>query len=196
MAKPNDYPGSEIIGSLCARPGGNVNFWTSLCDQVTEPCDLNGQLKVEVKYKVTLSDSFHVKEEKAMMLVIEETLCYELKTLGSKHNIFLPSILQFAWHKVLNVYGNGNQTVIATAKMRKDTRSPLQSPHHALPVIVDHQEQQSQCCIKSISSIEAKIIHMLNNGDYVDLCQSKRGLFDSLFVVADNDISGQELHFR
>jgi N-(5-amino-5-carboxypentanoyl)-L-cysteinyl-D-valine synthase len=36
---------------------------------------------------------------------------------------------------------------------------------------------------------------MLNNGDHVDLCQSKRGLFDSLFVVADNEISGQELHF-
>jgi len=40
-------------------------------------------LKEEVKYKVTLSDSFHVKEEKAMMLVIEETLL-RTENIGAK----------------------------------------------------------------------------------------------------------------
>ncbi|KAF8533903.1 hypothetical protein BDD12DRAFT_809796 [Trichophaea hybrida] len=80
-------------------------FWTKLCDQNTEHCDLNGLLKDQGKYKVSLSDYLHVNEAKQRTLAIDGErgwkayLLYMKRLVGSKDVVFsgrdlLPSLMQ------------------------------------------------------------------------------------------------------
>ncbi|CAF2107000.1 unnamed protein product [Rotaria magnacalcarata] len=143
----------------------NIDYWENEINKIEERCDFTGLLKQESKNKVVLNQYDHVKQQKESKLLIGDNLYRNLKKSCRNNGLTLSSMLQFAWHKVLNVYGNSNQTVTGTTVSGRDL--PIDNIEtsvglfiNTLPLIVNHNVDNS--IIDAIKNIQDKMNEMIN----------------------------------
>ncbi|CAF3932082.1 unnamed protein product, partial [Rotaria magnacalcarata] len=170
----------------------NIDYWENEINKIEERCDFTGLLKQESKNKVVLNQYDHVKQQKESKLLIGDNLYRNLKKSCRNNGLTLSSMLQFAWHKVLNVYGNSNQTVTGTTVSGRDL--PIDNIEtsvglfiNTLPLIVNHTVDNS--IIDAIKNIQDKMNEMINRSN-VDFSQLTKGklkhdLFDCLFAYGN-----------
>ncbi|CAF4039914.1 unnamed protein product [Rotaria sp. Silwood2] len=167
----------------------NTEYWENEINKIEERCDLNGLLKEEYKNKVILNEYDHVKQPKARTLLIKDNLYRNLRNICRKNGFTLSSILQFVWHKILNVYGNSNQTIIGTIVSGRnlpidDIETSVGLFINTLPLIVNHHSDGS--IIHAIENIQDTMNEMIgrSNVTFSELSKGKikHTLFDCLFV--------------
>ena len=183
----------------------NKNYWDKYISQIEERSNLSGLLSNDSRRKnLKISEYKHIIDPQEELLIIKDSLYNNLKKLNQKEGVTLNAILQYVWHKTLNIYGNSNQTIVGTTVSGRniainDIESSVGLYINTLPLIVDHQSQRSNSIIESIKSIQNDI-NEINSRSSVSLAKlQKRGyrLFDSLFIYENYpDPKNEELQNR
>ncbi|CAF2051816.1 unnamed protein product [Rotaria magnacalcarata] len=159
--------------------------WENQINKIEERCDFTSLLKQEQKNKVVLNQYNHVKQQKSSTLLIKDNLYKNLKMVCRQHCLNLNSILQFSWHKILNIYGNSQHTVIGTIVPNIGT----------FPSIVDHD--MDSLIIDAIKHIQDRMNEMIRQSTVdFSLPMKERvthNLFDWLFAYKDNSILQSEI---
>ncbi|CAF4138703.1 unnamed protein product [Rotaria magnacalcarata] len=159
--------------------------WENQINKIEERCDFTSLLKQEQKNKVVLNQYNHVKQQNSSTLLIKDNLYKNLKMVCRQHCLNLNSILQFSWHKILNIYGNSQHTVIGTIVPNIGT----------FPSIVDHD--MDSLIIDAIKHIQDRMNEMIRQSTVdFSLPMKERvthNLFDWLFAYKDNSILQSEI---
>lgn len=167
----------------------NHDYWARRIGELDERCDFSEQASNPTKFQVALSNGdYQVLDETEKAKLIDDDLYLSLKASCKMHNIPLHCAVLFTIHKMLNVFGNGNDTVTATAGFGTNVVNSTSILGRALPVIVEHHKYEMLSCIEAIRDIEAAITHGSNSDRHLDFMQIKRpSLFDMLCIFANRD---------
>ena len=190
LGKSIDYSYEYAQRYLQNHEYDNKDYWDKYISQIEERSDLSGLLLNEARGKgLIISEYKHIIDPQEQFLSIKDSLYSSLKKLGQEEGVTLNAILQYIWHKILNIYGNSNQTVVGTTISGRnlpihDIESSVGLYINTLPLIVDHQAQESKSIIESIRGIQDNINEINSRSDISLAKLQKRGqrLFDSLFV--------------
>lgn len=174
---------------LPSTPSGE--YWKSLVGGLDERCDLSGQARDATKYQIASSnDDYQVLTWAEKTTVIRDDIYLSLKASCKKNNISLRCAILFSLHKMLNVFGNGDDTVIATSGFGTSDVSSTNILGRALPVIVHHRKHEILSCVEAIQDVEMSITNGINTHRHLDLSLVKRpNLFDTLCIWLDQDDS-------
>ena len=181
----------------------HLAYWKSEVDKIEERCDLSCLLKDEYKNKIILNQYDHVKNPKESELIIKDNLYKNLKKFSIEHGITLNTIFQFVWHKILNIYGNSNQTITGTVVSGRNL--PIDDIEHSvglfintLPLIINHNETNNYNLIDTLKNLQEKLNEM-NSKSNINLSlinnTQKHNLFDCLFVYEnypDNEKNNED----
>ncbi|CAF2192813.1 unnamed protein product, partial [Rotaria magnacalcarata] len=159
-----------------------IDYWEKEISKIDERCDFTGLFKQENKNKVVFNQYEHVKQQQATSLVISESIYRNLKTLCVQNDLNLDATLQFAWHKVLNVYGYSQKTVIGTIVPDIGT----------FPSILNHNV--NHLIVDAVRNIQNNLDNMITQSkiDFSSLEKRKikHNFFDCLFAY-ENDATSE-----
>ncbi|MBF0120184.1 MAG: amino acid adenylation domain-containing protein [Desulfobacterales bacterium] len=157
-------------------------YWEDKIKVIESVNDINDFFSI----KSDLDNIKSIKNEKEQILNLDDKLYKDLKDLLQKEGITINSILQFAWHKLIQSYTRDKQTIVGTIISGRDL--PLNGIEESvglfintLPLIV---EWGNKTIRKQLQDIHAEIT-VLNNNSYVNLGSlQKEGkrVFHTLFV--------------
>lgn len=128
---------------------------------------------------------------KVETIVIDKDLFNTLKWINKNKGVTLNAILQYAWHKTLNIYCNKPQTIVGTvvsgraipvAGIEKSVGLYI----NTLPLVVNHEPSIS--ILDSIKLIQNDINNLNANSaiDLSELQQNGKPLFNTLFVYENH----------
>lgn len=135
----------------------------------------------------------HIKGPKAQVLIIQGHLHKTLKHVSKIESVTINAILQYAWHKVLNIYCNTDQTIVGAVVSGRalpinDIEQSVGLYINTLPLVVNHD---LPITIKAaLQSLQGNINKINTNSsiNLSDLQLEGRGLFNSLFVYENHPI--------
>ena len=161
-------------------------YWEGYVARITQRGDLSGLLKEECR-GIRLNTYKQVLDERERRLEVKEELYKGLKEFVSREGVTINAVLQFAWHKILKVYGNSNQTVVGTTVSGRNIlvdgiEESVGLYINTLPLMVEHQSDEE--VLGSIIKIQEEI-NEFNSRSIVNLAKLQVGgerLFDSLFI--------------
>lgn len=179
----------------------NIDYWNKYVSQIEKRSDLNGLLSSSSKHKhLRVSEYKHIIDLEYQHCIIDGSLYHNLKKLSQKEGITLNAIIQYAWHKVLNIYSNSNQTVVGTIVSGRNL--PIENIENSvglymntLPLIVEHKNQITKSIIESIKDIQNDINEL--NSRSISLVKLQKGgerLFDSIFTYQNYPTPISEEH--
>ena len=189
----------------------NNTYWQSQLSKVEEYINLN-HLISNKGLTNTLSEYRHIKQHKIKTLYIKDKLYDDLKTLSKQEGITLNAILQFVWHKVLDVYGTSNSgsstTIVGTTISGRDLpinniESSVGLYINTLPLIIEHNNKDT--ILDAIRKLQNNITEMnsRSNTNLAKLQKDGNRLFDTLFVyenyplpVNNNDDNSLNIIFK
>src|SRR6185437_2630586 len=161
-------------------------YWKDRINQIDEYANITGLLKTDVE-AIQLSEYRKIKEHKEYGIKISESNYRGLKEFSYRYNITINAILEYAWHKLLSVYGYTATTVVGTIISGRnlaidDIDTSVGLYINTLPLIVKHDAGNT--ILEAIKSVQSNIIEMNNhsNVSLVNLQKEGRRLFDSLFA--------------
>ena len=189
----------------------NNTYWQSQLSKVEEYINLN-HLISNKGLTNTLSEYRHIKQHKTKTLYIKDKLYDDLKTLNKQEGVTLNAILQFVWHKVLDVYGTSNSgsstTIVGTTISGRDLpinniESSVGLYINTLPLIIEHNNKDT--ILDAIRKLQNNITEMnsRSNTNLAKLQKDGNRLFDTLFVyenyptpVNNNDDNSLNITFK
>ena len=69
-------------------------------------------IPINNKQRNRISEYRHITDPKEQTLIIKDDLYSSLKRISQVEAVTVNAILQYVWHKILNIYGNSYQTVV------------------------------------------------------------------------------------
>jgi len=165
--EPRTHPPDDAVPYVAG-----IEYWRNKTEQYTERCDFGGIFSLE-------SNESRRAESRQSSFTIPNSTFSSLKSLSQQFSVSPSTMLQFAWHKVLSIYGNGTHTVVATKVTDQSFR----------PTILDHKMFESQGSMTVIREMETEI--KLTQSAKYDLNQKNLDpkTFDSLFIYGNEDSS-------
>ena len=168
----------------------NADFWNKYLAQIEERLDLSNLVSIESRESlVRVFEYKHIIEPIQETLIVEGDLYKRLKDISKAEGVTINAILQFVWHKILNIYGKGNQTVVGTVVSGRNI--PINNIETAvglfintLPLIVIHEFKENKKIIEVIKIIQNDIneINIRSNVNLASLQKNGERLFDTIFV--------------
>ncbi len=170
-------------------------YWKQYVEKLTDKPKLEALLKEDIT-SVNLSNYKQIKNPKKEKFFIHGEIYQQLKSLCQKHGITLSTVLQYAWHKALNVYGNSSQSIVGTTVSGRNLaidhiESSVGLYINTIPIIVDHSEPK--VLIEAIKALQDDIneANTKSNVNLSSLQNEGTRLFDSLFIY-ENFPSAEE----
>ncbi len=158
-------------------------YWATRLADIDTANDINALLS----HAVNMSGYKYVEQAAASTLEIKGEFYNELKAFVLREGITLNVIVQFIWHKLLQVYSAAEQTVIGTTVSGRDL--PIEGIEHSvglyintLPLLVQWNNDNS--ILAQLQQIQQGITDM-NTYSYADLAKmqiSGERIFHSLFI--------------
>jgi len=173
----------------------DLTYWNNLISQIEDRTDLSGLLKSDKRH-IRINEYKQINEPKEQSLKISGKLYTNLKSFGKKYGVTLNAILQYAWHKILSLYGNSTQTVVGTTISGRhlpidDIEDSVGLYINTLPLIFDHTKSKN--IVESIRNIQESI-QELNQRSADNLTYMQKDgvrLFDSMFVYDSYPLPAQ-----
>jgi amino acid adenylation domain-containing protein/non-ribosomal peptide synthase protein (TIGR01720 family) len=180
----------EIVqGYLQKHKEDNRLFWNNYISQIEEKDDLSWLLSNNRPIYDHSNGYKHIKNVVEQSFIIENDFLNSIKNLSKKEGITLGAIIQFVWHKTLNIFNNSKQTVIGTTVSGRNL--PVSNIEDAvgllintLPLIVDHTKLITKTILEAIKSLQENIneISTKTEVDLATLQNNGQRLFDTLFI--------------
>ena len=175
-------------------------YWQNQLQTAANVNDLNALLDVP-------TDLDHIREiqqSKQTNLTVTDTLYQNLKELSRSEGITLNVLVQFAWHKLLQVYTRDETTIVGTTLSGRGipvagVEESVGLYINTLPLIINWEDKTT---IQAQLHYIHRRITELNNHGYIDLASLQTGgnrLFHSLFVFENYPIpeqSGEGLNIK
>ncbi|WP_370272612.1 amino acid adenylation domain-containing protein [Legionella sp. km535] len=175
--------------------GSDKSYWEGYLSQLDERVCLDGLVKPGLS-DVVVSEYKYIHKTQEQQLVLAQSLKIDLILLSQERGVTLNAILQYAWHKVLSVYGYSRQTTVGTVISGRNL--PIDNLEQSaglyintVPLIVNHDERKVIDVIQQIQ----EDINEANSHSKVNLAElqsSGERLFDTLFVYENYPISQKD----
>ncbi|WP_440055541.1 amino acid adenylation domain-containing protein [Pseudoalteromonas sp. T1lg65] len=159
------------------------SYWQQEKANFGEPNDVNRLLTKNID----LSGSTEIKQAGECQLVLKDTLYQDLKAFSQQHGWTMNVLMQFAWHKVLQVYCQDQQTLVGTTVSGREL--PVDGIHasvglyiNTLPLALDWHADASVA--EQLQTLKDKIAQMNGHSSIAlsQLQEPNSRLFNSLFV--------------
>ncbi|WP_164503864.1 non-ribosomal peptide synthetase [Rickettsiales endosymbiont of Stachyamoeba lipophora] len=168
----------------------NHNYWKSYISQIENKPDLSSLLIDNKEFRsINVTTYKRIINHKEQTLIIKDNLYHTLKELTYKEGVTINVILQYAWHKVLSIYGNSTQTIVGTTVSGRNLpvdniESSVGLFINTLPLILDHQASNNKSIIEILKGLQEDIneLSIRSNVNLADLQHRGERLFDTLFV--------------
>jgi amino acid adenylation domain-containing protein/non-ribosomal peptide synthase protein (TIGR01720 family) len=159
------------------------DYWSKTLSEVESVNDINGLLSEPLN----LSSYKQVEESKASILTVEGDLYKSLKALSQREGITISVMVQFLWHKLLQVYSGSKQTIVGTTVSGRDLpvagiEQSVGLYINTLPLIIDWENDNT---ILSQLHLLQDQLRGLSTHSFANLAKLQRDgerLFHSLFV--------------
>jgi amino acid adenylation domain-containing protein/non-ribosomal peptide synthase protein (TIGR01720 family) len=170
------------------------DFFTNYLKLIDQREDLNNL--VDSKESINLIDYKLITEPKDMDKSLDKELYAKLKEVAQVNGVTMNALLQYSWHKVLNIYGNTNTTTTGMTLSGRDL--PIEDVEQSvglyintLPVILEHKENAK--VIDLVKELQNSIndVSAHSNMSLAKLQTDGIRLFDSLFVFENYPISDE-----
>jgi amino acid adenylation domain-containing protein len=130
-------------------------------NKIDSDCDLNGLMLNSIynRFKPLTTDINYTEH----IIQMEGDNYKKLKAFAYKNRLTLHSVLQYAWHKIINLYSNNPKTIVGTLVHAKvcsieDINKYAGSTLNILPLIIEHQNlANNNSIIESIKLIDQAI---------------------------------------
>lgn len=169
------------------------DYWQNQLNQIHKINDISPLLD-----KPHYNGGNLAKQHQQQTLTIDSDLYQALKTLTRELGITLNTVIQFIWHKLIQVYSQDEQTVVGMTTSGRDIpidniESSVGLYINTLPLILDWQDNQTVSQL--LQQLHQKIIELNTNSfaDLAELQQNGEPLFQSL-VVFENYPLPQQPH--
>ena len=128
-----------------------------------------------------------VKDDYEEKIILAEPLCLTLKSIARREGITLNSIIQFVWHKLIQVYTQDDNTIVGTTISGRDLpilgiEKSVGLYINTLPLIINWNNNSS--VLEQIQYIHEEIsnLNTYSFANLADLQQEGKRLFQSLFI--------------
>lgn len=156
------------------------SHWEHVLGEIPNRCDLNGLLREGQKHRVDLRKPYYTKEQCHVSARLNANLQLDSDEFSCRTGLHFEAALQFSWHKALHVFGNGEETVLATVVPGVNGTSELPL---AVPLILNHGDQRTKSCVECIETIARRSQYMIIQQDFINASCMNTGLFDSSFTL-------------
>ncbi|MFN7611090.1 MAG: condensation domain-containing protein, partial [bacterium] len=161
-------------------------YWKNYITKAQEHADLTGLLLSEQSH-IKLNEYKHILKQSETAFVIQQAAYSKLKDMSGRHGLTINTILQYAWHRTVSIYGNTTTTVVGTTVSGRnlpvnDIEYSVGLYINTLPLIVDHQN--SHTILQTVQQLQTDI-NEINTRSSISLSKLQPGgkrLFDSLFI--------------
>ena len=122
--------------------------------------NLHGFMKDKLRNVLLSNTDYVVKNHLRESLTIDTDHYLKLKKLEQQCGLSLLALTHFVWHKVLHIYSNSNQTVVANFDVNEQSSQTGESLSR---VVVNHRghHEIEESCLEAIGNIEKQ-----NNSEY------------------------------
>ena len=166
------------------------DYWKEALSEVDTANDINPLLTEPIdfnKYR-------RVGQPSSASFEIKGIMYDKLKSLSQREGVTLNVVLQFIWHKLLQVYCRSSRSVVGTTVSGRDL--PVEGIEESvglyintLPLVIDWE--QNNTILSQLHQIQERIIE-INSRHYIDLTKLQKGgkrIFHSLFVFENYPVS-------
>jgi natural product biosynthesis luciferase-like monooxygenase protein/amino acid adenylation domain-containing protein/non-ribosomal peptide synthase protein (TIGR01720 family) len=161
-------------------------YWQETLKGIENNLDLSGLFKASCA-KVKLGEHKHIEEHKEQVFKISKEDYAQSKAFARSVGITLNALIQYCWHKLLQVYGHSDVTIVGTTVSGRnlpidEIESSVGLHINTLPLVVSHASTET--IQEGLLSFQEKITE-LNLHSAVNLSSLQEGgrrLFDCLFV--------------
>jgi natural product biosynthesis luciferase-like monooxygenase protein/amino acid adenylation domain-containing protein/non-ribosomal peptide synthase protein (TIGR01720 family) len=170
-------------------------YWQTEIARIKDYADLSGLLRLD-KREVKLNEYRIIHNYAQQNKIITGTGYKRLKDFSQLQKVTINAILQYAWHKLLSIYGNTLTTVVGTTVSGRNL--PIDNIEESvglyintLPFIVEHQADE--IIVDSLRKIQDKLndINTYSNMSLAKLQHGSQRLFDTLFVYENYPVPPQ-----
>ncbi|PZX36282.1 non-ribosomal peptide synthase protein (TIGR01720 family)/amino acid adenylation domain-containing protein, partial [Nonlabens dokdonensis] len=159
------------------------NYWDGLLSEVEGANDINALLS----NPIDLTSYRIVGNPGSNAIEIKGSVYEELKSFSQREGVTINVIVQFIWHKLLQVYSSSPHSIVGTTVSGRDL--PIEGIEESvglfintLPLVVNWDNDNS--ILSQLHDIQKQITG-LNSNSFADLSKLQKGegrLFHSLFV--------------
>ncbi|MGB3468569.1 MAG: amino acid adenylation domain-containing protein [Cyclobacteriaceae bacterium] len=182
---------------ILLHKAATTQYWDQKVSEVQEANDINALLSIPIA-----SDPHRVFDnQQYQVLKIEGDLYDRLKALVTREGITVNTIVQFVWHKLLQVYSGKLQSIVGTTVSGRGIpvsgiESSVGMYINTLPLIVDWDNNNS--ILSQLHQIHKGLTDM-NSHSFADITRLQNGenrLFHSFLVFENYPVaekSGEEI---
>jgi amino acid adenylation domain-containing protein len=161
-------------------------YWDNRLKQIEDRVDLKSLLKPSAQ-NVEVKNHKRVTHGEEQQIEIKGSIFAELKKLCQLNAITINGVIQYAWHKILHIYGVSNTTVVGTVVAGRNIpvdniESSVGLFVNTLPLIFKHDSKST--IIEQIKVIQ-NLINEISDKSNIELASLQPGgerLFDSLLA--------------
>ena len=129
---------------LQENQNNNIDYWNQYLSSMEEQSHLAGFCSDYVQ-KLSLYKLNPIKQVNEQQLIINNGLYLSLKNFSKDYHVTLNSILQYTWHKVLNIYSSSLYTIVGTTVSGRNLsidniENSVGLYINTLPLIVKHDK--------------------------------------------------------
>ncbi|WKL50105.1 amino acid adenylation domain-containing protein [Flavobacterium pectinovorum] len=166
------------------------SYWDKTFTNVEGANNINPLLDDPIDF----SSYKQVDQASTTMLEISGTLYSELKSFTQREGITINVVVQFVWHKLLQVYSGNKQSIVGTTISGRDL--PIEDIENSvglyintLPLIIDWDNNDT--ILSQLHEIQQRVTQ-LNTHSFADLAKLQingERIFHSLFVFENYPVS-------
>ncbi len=178
-------------------------YWQKYIQTITDRPQLEILLKSDCK-RIKIGEYKHIQQPKKQRMLLNKELFMAMKNLGQEYAVTPNAFVQYAWHKMLSVFGNSQQTIGGTVVSGRnipvnDIEQSVGMYINTLPIIMNHGEHES--LIAAIKNIQQDIneANSRSNVNLSELQDKGERLFNNLFVYEnfpETEKGGSDLNIQ
>lgn len=158
--------------------------------QYLKDIDNGLSLSALMKHPSTAPDNYAyrtVKHQQSKILTVDNHSYQKLKNCTQVHKITLSVIVQYAWHKILSIYGNSDQTLVGMVVSGrllhiKNIEQSVGLYINTVPIIVKHNTADTIIDILRKLQDDSNVAHSKSNVNLSQLSTRGDRIFNNLFI--------------
>ena len=172
-------------------------YWNNYILNFENKANLKGLLSNESRRNnLDISGYNHINSPQEKIIIYKNDLYKNLKEISKNEGITINAMIQFAWHKLLNIYGFCEQTIAGITLSGRnipvnDIENSVGLYINTLPLIIDHKQNSDKTIIEILKQIQDDIntINEKSNVDLAFIQKNGKRLFDSIVVFENYPIT-------